>query len=130
MSGIFLADTNAVSDALKDNASILHIMTEADVIYIPSIVLGELYFMAENSAKQLANYAQINQFIGKHLIVPCDEYTSLEYAKLRFQLQKKGRPIPENDLWIASLARQYQVPLLTRDQHFQYIDGLTIVNWS
>jgi tRNA(fMet)-specific endonuclease VapC len=86
--------------------------------------------MAENSARQLPNYARVNQFAGKHLIVSCDEYTSLQYAKLRFKLKKKGRPIPENDLWIAAIALQYQVPLLTRDQHFQYVDGLTIVSWS
>lgn len=122
MSGTYLVDTNAVSDALKAQQAISQLIEQADDIYIPSIVLGELYFMAENSARREENYAQIAEFIENRVVLACDQATSLQYAKVRFQLKTIGRPIPENDLWIAALALQYQVTLLTRDQHFHYVD--------
>ena len=130
MSGIYLTDTNAVSDVFKGQDSVSRLIEQADEIYVPSIVLGELYFMAENSARRVDNYAQVEEFVKNRTVLDCNQLTGLQYAKIRFQLKTKGRPIPENDLWIAAIALQYQIPLLTRDQHFQHVDGLTVVGWS
>jgi len=44
-------------------------------------------------------------------------------------LLAKGRPIPENDVWIAALARQHDLVLVTRDEHFAEVDGLTLARW-
>lgn len=41
----------------------------------------------------------------------------------------KGRPIPDNDIWIAALADQHQLILVSRDQHFNEVDGLQIEKW-
>jgi tRNA(fMet)-specific endonuclease VapC len=41
----------------------------------------------------------------------------------------KGRPIPQNDLWIAAIALQYNLTLLMRDAHFQAVDGLLVQGW-
>jgi tRNA(fMet)-specific endonuclease VapC len=41
----------------------------------------------------------------------------------------KGKPIPENDIWIAAIAEQHQLTLVTRDSHFQHVDGLVIEQW-
>ncbi|WP_162550200.1 PIN domain-containing protein [Hymenobacter nivis] len=48
------------------------------------------------------------------------------YAEIRLQLKQAGRPIPENDIWIAALCVAYDVPLLSRDQHFEYVSGLRL----
>jgi tRNA(fMet)-specific endonuclease VapC len=39
----------------------------------------------------------------------------------------KGKPIPENDIWIAASAMQYQIPLFTHDRHFNEVEGISIV---
>ena len=36
-------------------------------------------------------------------------------------LKQSGRPLPSNDLWIAALARQHRLPLLSRDGHFDFV---------
>ena len=55
--------------------------------------------------------------------------TAERYAEIRDGLKRKGRPILANDLWIAALARQHALPLLSRDQHFDSVPGLKRVGW-
>ena len=37
-----------------------------------------------------------------------------------------GKPIPENDIWIASIAKQYELILITRDDHFKFVEDISI----
>lgn len=52
-----------------------------------------------------------------------------EYGRLKHRMKEKGRPIPENDIWIASAAICYGVSLATRDTHFPEIDDLETLDW-
>ena len=58
-----------------------------------------------------------------------DEATTIRYAEVKNKLRKKGRPIPENDIWIAAIALRHGLPILTRDQHFNEVDGLAVLTW-
>jgi predicted nucleic acid-binding protein len=58
-----------------------------------------------------------------------DEGTAGTYADVRHELKNSGHPIPSNDLWIAALARQYGLPLLSRDRHFDSVSGLMRIGW-
>jgi len=58
-----------------------------------------------------------------------DLTTAQQYGESKNALRAKGRPIPENDLWIAALALQYDLTLATRDDHFGQIDGLSTIKW-
>lgn len=55
--------------------------------------------------------------------------TSRFYAAVREELRALGRPIPENDVWIAALAREHGLALLSRDSHFDFVPGLLRVGW-
>ncbi|MCX6929402.1 MAG: hypothetical protein NT154_40235 [Verrucomicrobia bacterium] len=50
-------------------------------------------------------------------------------ASGRTQLAKAGTPIPENDIWIAALALEHQLPLAARDAHFDLVIGLRVLKW-
>jgi len=104
-------------------------LTKAREIFIPSIVLGELYFGAQKSAHKKKNNAIIDQFASANTILACDAETARQYGKIKESLHAKGRPIPENDIWIAAIAFQHQLPLVTHDQHFCEIKGLSIKTW-
>ena len=43
--------------------------------------------------------------------------------------REKGQPIPENDIWIAAIAQQHDLTLVTKDAHFNAIDHLKIEKW-
>lgn len=62
------------------------------------------------------------------LLLPVAE-TAEAYGRLKFQLRRKGRPIPENDLWIAALCVQHGRTLVTRDAHFAEVEGLATASW-
>ena len=98
-------------------------------IYLPSIVIGELYYGAFNSGKKEENIQKIDQLIKESLILACDDTTAKHYGKIKSQLKVKGTPIPENDIWIAALAFQYSLTLISRDTHFSFIDGLKTQRW-
>ena len=50
--------------------------------------------------------------------------TAEQYARVFVQLKRAGTPIPDNDLWIAALALEHNLLLITRDKHFQHIPQL------
>jgi tRNA(fMet)-specific endonuclease VapC len=58
-----------------------------------------------------------------------DGNTARHYGEIKTELRRKGRPIPENDLWIAALGRQMSATIATRDQHFLEITGLKAEVW-
>jgi predicted nucleic acid-binding protein len=61
--------------------------------------------------------------------LPCDLGTAETYGKLKNELRKKGRPVPDNDIWIAALSQRHRLTLITRDQHFQEFDALSADIW-
>lgn len=91
--------------------------------------MGELYFGAQKSAKITENIFRINTFVEEHTVLSCDLETARWYGIIKNQLQREGRPIPNNDLWIAAIAIQYGLVLVTRDAHFDGIDSLQIEYW-
>jgi tRNA(fMet)-specific endonuclease VapC len=129
MSGKFALDTNIVIGIFASDNSILQNLKLNPHIFLPSIVLGELYYGAMLSKQSKQNVQRIEKFAKNCLMLNCDEYTSLVYGKVKAALKTIGRPIPENDIWIAALVIQHKLKLATRDRHFDFIEGLEKVEW-
>ena len=128
MAGRVLLDTNVIIAFFSGEKAVSQQFMDAEV-FLSSTVLGELYFGARKSAHAAANLARIEQFAASVQVLSCDADTAELYGKIRDQLRSKGRPIPENDIWIAAVALQHGMPLATRDDHFNEVDGLRIENW-
>jgi len=58
-----------------------------------------------------------------------DSATAERYAQIAVTLEREGQPIPENDLWIAAVALELDMPLATSDAHFDRIASLTVLKW-
>ncbi len=58
-----------------------------------------------------------------------DHDTTASYAQVKAELAQLGRPIPDNDLWIAAMARHLDLPLATRDAHFVQVPRLKTLAW-
>jgi Predicted nucleic acid-binding protein, contains PIN domain len=125
----FLLDTNIISGWLKGESELADKIDKAEVVYIPIIVIGELYYGAAFSTQVARNTANVKALTDRYPLLSPDEQTAIEYGNIKSTLRKKGRPIPENDIWIAATAMQYKLPLVTRDQHFAEIEGITLENW-
>jgi tRNA(fMet)-specific endonuclease VapC len=129
MNGRFLLDTNIVSALFKDDPAVHERLKQRPRVLVPAIVLGELYYGARKSARLAKNLRQINRLLTRAAVLPTDSATAYEYGLIRNELRIKGRPIPENDMWIAATARQYDFTLVSRDQHFAEIDNLRWEQW-
>ncbi|RKO65748.1 MULTISPECIES: type II toxin-antitoxin system VapC family toxin [Desulfofundulus] len=129
MSGKFLLDTNIVIALFAGDESVQEKLMEANKVFVPCIVLGELYYGAHKSSQVEKNLARLAEFASSSTVVACDTGTAREYGLIKDQLRKKGRPIPENDIWIAAISRQYDFVLVTRDVHFSEIEDLKIEKW-
>jgi tRNA(fMet)-specific endonuclease VapC len=93
------------------------------------ISMGELVFGALKSTRPAANREDLNRRLRGFRILMPDTATADAYGEICFALRRKGRPIPENDIWIAALALQHGLPLLTRDAHFREVEGLNVLGW-
>ncbi|MEM6319131.1 MAG: PIN domain-containing protein [Bacteroidota bacterium] len=52
-------------------------------------------------------------------ILPIDGQTAKLYGINKNCLKRAGKPIHENDIWIAAVAQRANIPLMTNDKHFQ-----------
>ncbi|HZD30797.1 MAG TPA: type II toxin-antitoxin system VapC family toxin [Candidatus Angelobacter sp.] len=126
MSGRALLDTNAVIALFAGEPGVAAVIAAKTAVFVCVPVIGELRYGALASARVEQNLARLDEFAQAVMVLPCDAKSAAFYAAVKFDLRKKGRPIPENDVWIAALARQHDLSLISRDGHFQEIDGLDL----
>lgn len=124
-----ILDTNALSAFADGEAAVGGALRVERRVALPVIVLGEYRYGIARSRHRRA-YAE---WLGAHLsyfeVLVIDEETVQYYADLRVALRRAGKPIPANDAWIASLALQHRLPVLSRDEHFDVVPGLRRVAW-
>jgi tRNA(fMet)-specific endonuclease VapC len=129
-SGRFLLDTNIIVALLEGDDTVLSHLDLAAEVFVPAVALGELFFGAAKSGRPSENTARVERFASGRAIVSPDLDVAREYGRLKQYLKKKGRPLPENDIWIAAAARCNGMVLVTRDRHFQEVEELVTVDWA
>ncbi len=104
-------------------------MGPAQMLLLPVVVIGEYRYGIARSARRLLAEAWLDRIILAVTVGIITLATADSYAAVRVMLHRKGRPIPTNDAWIAALALQHHLPVLSRDTHFDAVDGLTRISW-
>ena len=90
MSGSYLLDTNIIAGLFAGEQVILDRVAKIESIVTSAIVLGELYFGAQKSARMKENLLRIHQFMTKAIMVECDAGTAYEYGVVQNELRLKG----------------------------------------
>lgn len=127
----YLLDTGVASLVALDDGSVLRKLAHSRFVYVPHIVIGELTFGAylyahrHNSTKFLDIYEALYTRFRNSIVVP-DEDTARIYGAIYAELTATGRIMQQNDVWIAALARQYDLTLATLDSDFARISGLAV----
>ena len=129
MHGSFLLDTNIIIALFASDAAVKTRLAEADEVFVSSIAIGELYFGAWRSARTQDNLARVDDFASSNVVLACDTETAHRYGEIKELLRARGRPIPENDIWMAAIALQHDLILVTRDAHFEAVDRLRLAAW-
>jgi tRNA(fMet)-specific endonuclease VapC len=122
-------DTNRLTDLFQGDAELAELLATCDEVWLPLIVLAEIKAGFYGGTQQQRNEALLRRFMAKPtvgMLLPGRE-TAEQYARLFVQLKRAGTPVPDNDLWIAALALENDLALITRDRRFDNIPQLLTV---
>ena len=122
-------DTNRYADLCRGDAFVIEMVEQADEVWLPFIVIGELRAGFAAGSQEARNEATLRRFLLKPgvAVLYADGQTTHHYANVYRQLRKQGTPIPTNDMWIAALVLQNDLLLCARDAHFDALAQLVRV---
>jgi predicted nucleic acid-binding protein len=133
----YLLDTNHWSYLQRCEARVVsHIQSlpDAATLYMPVVAQAELLAgvelaVSEPRQQELRTlYAQVISIAAD--VLPITSEVAEQFAHIFANLRRKGRPIDTNDIWIAAIARVHNLIVVTNDEHFQYVEGLRVEDWS
>jgi tRNA(fMet)-specific endonuclease VapC len=119
-------DTNRLTDLFQGDTALSKWLERCEEVWVPLVVLAEIKAGFYGGTQQHRNEILLRTLLSQTtvgVLLPSRE-TADHYARLFVQLKRAGTPVPDNDLWIAALALQHDLLLITRDQHFERIPQL------
>lgn len=124
-----ILDTNALSTFVDGDARVGEVLRNQPRAAIPVIVLGEFRYGIAASRHRAAYEAWLGAELPHFDILAVTIDTTFAYAALRIAINRAGWPIPANDAWIAALALQHRLAILSRDRHFDVVPGVARQSW-
>ena len=124
-----ILDTNAVSALLAGDKELAVVLASGERHHLPVIVIGEYRYGLLRSKHRQRLGPLLDILIRESIPLAVDVETTDHYAQVRDELRRGGTPIPENDVWIAALARQHAEPVVSRDEHFDAVKGIVRHSW-
>ena len=146
---MYLIDTNHCSRAILKDSKVLSRLNTVDNDFVATSVIsqGELIDMVERSQRQENNLILVQSFLQNIYIYNIDQTTATLYGQLKASLFKQFAPkekskrrktkiinlgFDENDLWIAAIAFQHNLTVVSADSDFQRIQQvktLSLESW-
>jgi predicted nucleic acid-binding protein len=125
-------DTTAYRALGDGDPGLAENMRRAEVVGLPIIVLGELWFGFMNGSRLRQNTETLERFVAtpRVRILELDEQTARMFGEIATLLRRAGIAIQQNDIWIAALCKQHGFALATLDQGFQHVLGLEVIEVS
>ena len=85
--------------------------------------------MVYNSQRIAANAAELDRILADFRLWGYERAEAVEFGRIKAELRRTGRPIPDIDVQLAGIARINGLTLLTSDKHFEAVSDLKIENW-
>ena len=124
-----ILDTNGVSAFFDGLPEVVQSVADEPRVLLPVIVIGEYRYGLLSSRERVEREARFEGFCRACRLLSIDEETAGYYAAVRHRLRLAGRPIPENDIWIAALCLQHRQKILSNDRHFDAVQGVIRIGW-
>jgi tRNA(fMet)-specific endonuclease VapC len=130
----YLLDTNAISDILMDHPRIKARVTAHSGQYATSVIArGEIRYGLERLPAGKRRTTLERKATAVLAAMPCEPVTESEantYGIIRRATEAKGVTLGDNDLWIAATALTLGAILVSRDQGFRHVPGLSVEDWT
>jgi len=124
-----LLDSSVIIAHFRGKLDIFQLVAATEPLFMPLVALGELWKGTLKSADPAKHQGKITDLLKVVAVLNPDSATAVHYAQASVALDTIGQTIPENDLWIAAVALELEMPLATRDAHFDRVMGLSVIKW-
>lgn len=124
-----LVDTNCYTALMRGDEAVARFLDDSEIVYLSVIVAGELMAGFKGGSMERQNRLCLQEFIqkgGKTFVAKISMDTAERFSLIKDSLKRKGKPIPVNDIWIAAQCMEIGSVLLSRDTHFEAIEGLLV----
>jgi tRNA(fMet)-specific endonuclease VapC len=124
-----ILDTNAISAMAEGDTALEKVLPDVRSQFIPVICLGEYRsgIIQSRARRELGRWLDL--LADSRRVLSVELETTRYYAEIVADLRQRGCMIPMNDIWIAALAQQHELPVLSRDLHFDQVLNLRRVSW-
>lgn len=115
-----IIDTNVYSGLDRNNKAAVTLIANRQTVSLPFCVIGELWFGFLLGKNTKENQKRLHRFMsqdGVEVMAPSSR-TYKVYGDLAVYCRKRGRALSNNDLWIAALAVEHDMPIATYDRDF------------
>jgi tRNA(fMet)-specific endonuclease VapC len=119
-------DTSAYGHLRRGHEGVLEHIAHASVVYVPTVVLGELHAGFRLGTRRKENEETLRTFMAEPYVqtFDVDADVSRRYGQLFANLRRAGTPIPTNDIWIAATTLVSGGHLVTFDGDFTRVADL------
>jgi predicted nucleic acid-binding protein len=127
----YLLDTTAYSELLRGHQKVGEIIRGADELYVPNFVIAELEYGFRLGNRQPENEKLLTRFVSNkkvHVLLP-DNATTSYFVNIAVFAHKKGVQLSSHDIWIAALAEQWDVVLVSFDEDFKHLSYEKLQLW-
>jgi tRNA(fMet)-specific endonuclease VapC len=129
----FLLDTNVCVDYFTGRYPKVIARIQASTpaeLFLSSIVVAELRYGADHSARRRMNHRRIDAFVEEIEVLDFDLGAAAAYGRVRARLEEIGTPIGPNDMLIAAQALSRRFTVVTDNTaEFRRVKGLKVANW-
>ncbi|MCX6612082.1 MAG: PIN domain-containing protein [Acidobacteria bacterium] len=125
-----ILETNALSAKLDSTLRAVEVVSDSRELAISVIVAEEFALGIAQSRYREAYQKSIARMLDRCRVLDIGIATARHYAAIRLGLKAACSPIAANDIWIATLSRQYAIPVMSRDSHFDFVGGLRRRTWQ
>ena len=126
-----LLDSNAYTQLKRGHSAVGELVRRSEAVLVSTIVAGALLSGLRHGNRYERNQHDFQLFLDSPYVdvVPVSVVTADRYSRVAASLRTKGRPIPTNDIWIAALALEHGLPVVSRDTHFDVAPSVTRRDW-
>src|SRR6185295_8838276 len=119
-------DTSAYAHMRAQHAEALDLVAGAEVVCLPTVVLGELEAAFQLGRRTRENVVALEEFLAEPFtaVLPVTLDVARRYGRLFAALRRAGTPLPINDVWIAATTLEAGAHLVTFDEDFVRVPGL------